>query len=194
MPSPVAPSALGEPPAVDAKPLVAPSEPGSSGESGLPRALEGSPTPEAVSQAVVDAGSPPVRVNDAGSDAAEAPPAAAPSDAGAPCDGVERFGICWYLGAAGASCDDTCSLHGGTSDAAPARVGTRAQGGSPEECQTILSGLGEPADVIVATRPDDRGVGCHLFGVARDPYWLTGPSFQTSDQLSLARVACGCQR
>lgn len=197
VPSPVPPSAVTEPPAIDANPLVAPSEPGNTNESGPLGAigLEGSPTAtEARGRAPLDAGSPLGNAIDAGSDPGGAPPRASPSDAGAGCAGIERFGICWYLGAAGASCDDTCSLHGGPSEAALARVGTSAQGGSPEECRAILIGLGQRADVVTATRPDDRGVGCHLYGFARDPYWLTRPSFETSDQLPLARIACGCQR
>jgi hypothetical protein len=196
-PSPVPASAVTETPAFDANRLVAPSEPGNTDESGPPRAigLAGSSTAEeARGRAPLDAGSPPENASDAGSDVAEVPPGASLSDAGVACAGIELFGICWYLGTAGASCDDTCSPHGGPSDAALARVGTRAQGGSPEECRAVLIGLGQPADVVTATRPDDRGVGCHLYGFARDPYWLTGPTFQTSDQLSLARIACGCQR
>src|SRR5664280_115847 len=48
-------------------------------------------------------------------------------------------GLCWYLGAAGASCSDTCANHGGLSSLAVSYVGTALQGGSLSKCTAVLN-------------------------------------------------------
>jgi hypothetical protein len=92
----------------------------------------------------------------------------------------------------GASCDDTCAAHAGHAEAATSHIGTAAQGGSALACDSILLALGEATPASEANRVDGVGVGCHLFGAERAPYWLFTPSFDPSRGLALARVVCGC--
>jgi hypothetical protein len=129
------------------------------------------------------------RVTDA---AADSGPKAPVDDPPTACAGQPLFGICWYLGAVAESCEGLCSAHGGYADAATRIAGARAQGGSPETCTAILRVLGADAPARTALRLDGVGVGCHTFGLARNPYWLITPSFDPSARLRLARIACGC--
>jgi len=119
---------------------------------------------------------------------------APPSDAAEACSGASLAGVCWYLGAAGASCNDTCREHGGYLEAATAFVGTLAQGGGPERCNAVLRALGEARDVRSVERTDGRGVGCHFFGTEDVPWWLSGPDFNPDSRLNRARLVCGCAR
>jgi hypothetical protein len=126
-------------------------------------------------------------------DAGSVAPGAA-DDAGLGCEGAELFGVCWYLGALGATCVQACQNHGGPSDEAALHVGTPAQGGSRGDCGAILVALGEAAPPDEATRSDGRGLGCHVFGLTRAPFWLSSPSHDPSDAFAAARIACGCRR
>jgi hypothetical protein len=125
-------------------------------------------------------------------DEADSGASTADQDASTPCAGQRLFGICWYLGAFGESCEQVCSAHGGYADAATLFTGARAQGGSPEECTAILGVLAADVPARTAFRGDGVGVGCHTFGLGENPYWLTLPNFEPSSRLRLARIACGC--
>jgi len=94
----------------------------------------------------------------------------------------------------GASCEETCAPHAGLSGAASAYVGSEQQGGSAAECGAILELLGESSPALAATRTDAVGVGCHLFGAERDPYWLSEPDLDPSSNLAIVSVVCGCAR
>ncbi len=113
-------------------------------------------------------------------------------DGGPSCgaDGALLWGICWYLGAFGDSCDTTCGAHGGCDAAAPAHVGTAAQGGSAAECQEIFAALGYAG--TVATGVNSEGYGCHLWTPASE-WWLSGPAFDPSASADGARIVCGCE-
>lgn len=156
----------------------------------LPAVVDASSIPDAALLDTLDAG-----VEDSG------PNALGPAslDAGAsadatpgPCAGASHGGVCWYLGAAGATCEETCEAHGGFAPETAAYVGTAAQGGSSAQCATILGLLGEDGAVITASR-SDVGIGCHQWGVEGQAYWLTAPDFSPTAGSSVARVVCGCK-
>jgi hypothetical protein len=106
------------------------------------------------------------------------------------CAGVRSAGICWYLGVSGASCDETCTVHGGTAPGTASFVGTPFQGGSLNECATILLALGESIAPMEGVRYDGLGVGCHIYdGV---PWWLSSPNFNSSAWQVNTRLVCGC--
>jgi hypothetical protein len=140
--------------------------------------------PDAGTDAASDAG---------GDDAGPAPEAPVPEEpAEPPCAGQPLFGVCWYLGAAGDSCEETCAPHGGPSPLAPQHVGTTQQGGSNAECSAILAALGANTPAATAQRLT-AGVGCHTFGAEGAPFWLSFPSFDPGDSVFTARIACGCE-
>jgi hypothetical protein len=87
-----------------------------------------------------------------------------------------------------------CADRGGPDAAAIAIIGSESQGGSREGCRTVLLALGLDEDETVArgSRNDGAGVGCHLFGVAQDAWWLSSPDHSASASLPQARIACGC--
>ncbi|MDD9942258.1 MAG: hypothetical protein OXU20_14525 [Myxococcales bacterium] len=135
-------------------------------------------------------------------DAPVAPPEAVVQtpDAGGPdagsCGGTIVYDVCWYLGDRGRNCRETCAERGGFDDAAVPHVGTPRQGGSVDECIRLLSALGIRGEVVVATRVDAYGVGCHLWEGLR--YWLTDPSPRFDPDVSLPRdlpvqLVCGCR-
>jgi hypothetical protein len=157
-------------------PIAMPSEepPPEEQASGSSSLRDAGPRADPNDRPVVDAAVP---------DAAAAPPA---------CSGHELFGICWYLGEPGASCEQTCASHGEVDAAASAHVGTTQQGGSPQDCVLILNALAARYQVRVASR-DEMGVGCHLSGADSDPYWLSRPAFEPTACLSGVRIVCGCR-
>ena len=180
------------PPAADDSPDTSGSDPSESpaaaSDASVARdAIDASSSEPAVADAAL---APSSRDAEATEDATSAPLA----DAALACSGVEVFGICWYVGAQGASCVETCAAHGGYRDAASAYVGTVAQGGSAAECDALLSALGEGSPASEGQRTDGAGLGCHLFGAQRDPYWLESPSFDAASRLGAVRVVCGCER
>ena len=113
------------------------------------------------------------------------------------CSGELYSGICWYLGALGDSCTDTCADHGGTAAEAATYVGTSGQGGSLAECEAILDLLGVANANRTEQATSDYGVGCVLFfGTVStgQPYWITNTPFDPDDSLASGqgRMACGC--
>lgn len=111
------------------------------------------------------------------------------------CGGRSVFGLCWYLGAAGDSCNEACARNGGFDERATSYVGTSSQGGSLAECAVILSTLGITATVGEGKRSDNLGAGCHLWTDSA-PWWLDDPSerFGPSEDASNVRIACACNR
>lgn len=111
------------------------------------------------------------------------------------CSGALYDGICWYLGPTGASCVEACANHGGVSAQAASYVGTTLQGGSLEECATLLELLDLSGTVSSGTRTslDQLGLGCHVLPNNSPPnWWLSAPDFSATDSLSGARIVCGC--
>jgi hypothetical protein len=100
--------------------------------------------------------------------------------------------ICWYLGALGASCVETCTDHGGVAEDAASYVGTEAQGGSAEECAALLEllGLGNTVSSGTRTSVDQLGLGCHVFPDSN--WWLSAPDFDAADSLGNVQIVCGC--
>lgn len=133
-------------------------------------------------------------VLDAGREAEPPVSDAAPPDAVSPpaaCVGQELFGICWYLGEPGASCEQTCAAHGGPDVVASAHVGVARQGGSPEDCVLLLSALGQRYRARTESREED-GMGCHLSAEEGNPHWLSWPPFDPTACLPGVRIVCGC--
>lgn len=117
-------------------------------------------------------------------------------DAARSCGGALLGGICWYLGAAGESCNQVCAPRGGFAPTAIQVVGTDAQGGSPEECSSVLDVLlDEPGVEAQSGTQPAQGVGCHLFeeqSGAPVRWWLSSPAFDADASLVGVPVACGC--
>ena len=109
--------------------------------------------------------------------------------AGTCCTGQSVGGFCWFLGAAGASCDATCSAIGKTCDA-----GTIAYAGSEgtdANCQAVLTALGHPGAVHSSAFPE--GLGC--FFVSSPPDNIRDTSATTcaaQDTFSVVERACAC--
>jgi hypothetical protein len=108
------------------------------------------------------------------------------------CEGASALGSCWYLGARGLSCEQACSERGGFDPASIALVGTRAQGGTLENCATVMSALGVRGMVMAAVRLDDVGIGCHRWATL--DYWLAADTvlYTGSSSAPLAELACAC--
>jgi len=106
------------------------------------------------------------------------------------CAGILSSAVCWYLGAAGESCDQVCSPHGQVVPDAASFVGMPAQGGSAEECGLLLNLLGVNATVQSGQRTDGSGLGCHVYMAV--PWWLSAPAYTSTASEPLARRVCGC--
>lgn len=136
-----------------------------------------------------------------GGDAGQTGPDAGGADAGGHdagilgCGGRVVFGLCWYLGATGDSCNETCSRNGGFDLRAIEYVGTSSQGGSLAECTQIMRAFGIAGTVGEGKRSDNLGAGCHLWTDGA-PWWLDDPSerFGPGEDLSGVRIACACIR
>jgi len=131
-------------------------------------------------------------------DAAQDAGADAALDAAVPptCGGQLAFGLCWYLAAAATSCNSACSNKGGFDTRAAMYVGTPDQGGSVEECTSILTALGKPGSVVAAKRTDGYGLGCHVWSDGTR-YWLVDPPFgptMSAPAGNAVRIACACMR
>lgn len=109
------------------------------------------------------------------------------------CEGKRAFGLCWYLGEAGASCLSTCRTRGGYDPRTADHVGTDRQGGSLEACASLLELLGFRGSVFTGIRPDDVGFGCHVWDY--DGWWLEiTPDMTPRASDEHARVVCACMR
>lgn len=168
--------------------------------SELDAAAPSEPAPGALDAALDAAGEPvPNTLLGPSPDAGEARDAgvseAGTGDGGAlpeACAGTRSLDLCWYLGAVGASCVQTCARHGGYDPAMADAVGSAAQGGSVDGCDEVMAALGHAGVVLSGYRSDSFGLGCHLWG--SELWWLSRPDFSPSSGTSPARVACACQR
>lgn len=107
------------------------------------------------------------------------------------CDGLSMWDVCWYLGEANATCSETCEAHGGFSDLAPRHVGSAAQGGSREECETLMTALGQEGTVTVGSAVTDKGLGCHRWADGA-LYWVQDVDLDPGARHAPAQLACGC--
>jgi hypothetical protein len=108
------------------------------------------------------------------------------------CVGASVLGLCWYLGAPGDSCVETCSARGGPDPRARSFVGTAGEGGSAEACQQILDALGYASRVMGGERDDGRGLGCHRWDNDVS-WWLGRPDFDETSSMDSAQVVCACR-
>ncbi|HEX6243056.1 MAG TPA: hypothetical protein VFZ61_19215 [Polyangiales bacterium] len=129
----------------------------------------------------------------AGEDGGNAPADAGPDATLPACGGKRVLDLCWYFGAQGASCEQTCRDKGGFDARAIKRVGSEAQGGSLRACAQVLAALGFPGSVIPGYRDDGAGVGCHVWENG-DGWWLIMPDFSSAASISVATRACACLR
>jgi len=149
-------------------------------------------TPAQDASAALDAISP---AQDANIDAQDGAGASdAPAEASLPaCSGARVLGLCWYLGAAGESCQQTCASRGGYDSRTAGLVGPTSQGGSVDNCSAVVRALGHNTDAADGTRADGIGIGCHLWGA--DAWWLhDGSNLDPSFSAPQARIACACSR
>lgn len=156
------------------------------GAGGAPADAAPSPTPAGTGNGSLDASV------DADSDSGSLVPSG-PDGPGvaSPCAGASHGGLCWYLGTAGANCEQTCQAHGGYAPQTASFIGTADQGGSSAECAQILALVGEVRPVLAASR-QDVGIGCHLWASEPEAFWLTAPAFAPTAGSGVARVLCGC--
>jgi hypothetical protein len=113
------------------------------------------------------------------------------------CGGARALELCWYLGNAGASCEQTCSGKGGYDARATALLGTTAQGGNLGACAQVLATLGYTGSVTSGFRSDGIGLGCHLWETDGwwDGWWLVSmPDFDPRANIPVASIACACVR
>ncbi|MDD9939832.1 MAG: hypothetical protein OXU20_02100 [Myxococcales bacterium] len=151
----------------------------------MPRFVSGDPIPDAGMDAAVDE-------RDASADSTVPAAADAGADAGSmACGGTPVFGLCWYLGAEGQSCDQACAARGGFDWDALAHVGIPNQGGSAAECGTILTALGYATAPTTSTRVDRKGLGCHVWS-RTTVWWIETDAFDPSESVPLASIACAC--
>ena len=106
------------------------------------------------------------------------------------CNGAEVFGLCWYLGNAGQTCDQACASRGGFDATSSAYVGGTGQGGSVAECGAVLTALGHAAPAGASTRGDGVGLGCHVW--SGTSYWLRDDTFGPDQSMPPASIACAC--
>jgi hypothetical protein len=111
---------------------------------------------------------------------------------GQACQGEFLDGHCWYLGEDGASCVETCSVHGEYDPATVQWVGTESQGGSLDECSTLLRLVGIAEAPMAGYRTDGRGLGC--IDYEGTPFWHYTPSFDPNDAMVGARLVCACSQ
>ena len=167
--------------------------------------------PRDAATGAMDASSTPVR--DAGNprDATTTPMDASPPTDASPgadaqpdagrttsCAGEVLFNLCWYLAPADTSCNSQCASHGGHDINARRHVGTTEEGGSAADCSAILAVLRGPGEVVVATRDENEGLGCHVWSDGTY-YWLDDPSSHFDPNYATpsdtqVRIACGCLR
>lgn len=101
--------------------------------------------------------------------------------------GVLVNGTCWFLGAANAACNTTCTNAGGTYNASGPTQSFAGSGGSNANCQTILDALTAPG--TGASANISNTMGCYVNGTTRQRgTTATG----ASTTLSNSRRACAC--
>jgi hypothetical protein len=102
---------------------------------------------------------------------------------------------CWFLGAAGQSCDATCSAAGRSYHSATSTVvGSAAS--SSGDCQNILSNVFRSAmKSFNAAATATQGVGCSIFTQSDLNVGLRESTIATSSAVSLAnfRRVCSCE-
>lgn len=103
--------------------------------------------------------------------------------------GREHGGYCWFLGAAGESCDEACQSHDGYEPSLQ-WTGSLLQGGSLARCDALLTLLTGPGTTTQGTRYDQLGLGCHLYSGRR--WWLYSPRFDPAASTSKASIVCSC--
>jgi hypothetical protein len=108
------------------------------------------------------------------------------------CTGIRYMGLCWYLSAEAASCQETCQDYGGSDPAAAQYIGSSEQGGDLSHCVAILDLLGHTDPVVQAVRYDGRGLGCHRFA-GNSSYWLEYPDLDPTIGYQTVEVVCACR-
>jgi hypothetical protein len=111
-----------------------------------------------------------------------------------PYGGVPVGPGCWFLGAPGASCDDTCSGAGLACD--PATIDYAGSGGTLDACLSVMAALGAPTPNVYGDSLCDAGCveGQGGIGNLQGTIRCTEPtSCSTSFSInSPARRACAC--
>lgn len=107
--------------------------------------------------------------------------------------GQQVAGKCWYLGAAGDSCVETCNARGGVDNATLTYVGT--SGGNAGNCGTVLQELGYGSGSASSSSNcpgPTEGPGCALVVPYNYRYYVTCPSATVGFSSSSYRRVCAC--
>jgi hypothetical protein len=100
--------------------------------------------------------------------------------------GATIAGLCWLLGADGASCASTCDVHGLAVD--PATTTYAGSSGTDGQCDAVLTAIGAGAPGVTATA-SSFGLGCAVTGSVR--FRDTTPTVDAAGIVSIQR-ACAC--
>jgi hypothetical protein len=106
------------------------------------------------------------------------------------CDGVSVGGYCWYLGAAGQSCNTVCSGHGGYNAATRDYAGS---GGTTTRCTNVISALGLSGTLRISDVVTNCGCfwGQYTAPGPWEPCW-DGSTTTASAWNNYIQRACAC--
>ena len=122
----------------------------------------------------------------------EAAPDAIPDGPPPPCNGALVGGFCWYWGGEEASCDQTCSAHGGYHVATKDYAGSA---GTNAHCEAVLDALGVPGSGSLTTLGGSgAGVGCFYMNFVDARHRVGDVATSPAAIFTLARRACACQQ
>lgn len=107
------------------------------------------------------------------------------------CSGYSAGGGCWYLGATNASCDSTCSTHGGA-DLASTRDYVGSGAASIANCQSLVQLLaGQAVSTLDGGSCGPGGVGCYYIAGLTQAARCTASTTVTSTAYTAQRL-CSC--
>ena len=124
-----------------------------------------------------------------------APVLATPTPAATPtpgCGGVQYNSACWYLGAAGQSCDQVCATHGLANAAATIAVGSGAANFAV--CSAVLDAVAAPALPSSGDVTCGSGGGCLFSTGGAGRMHCTAPATTTGASFGVWRRACACNQ
>ncbi len=116
------------------------------------------------------------------------PPAGVLVENVATCGGVSVGGYCWYLSAPSASCDSTCSAHGGYNEATRTFAGDQ---GANANCASVLDALlGSSAAVVDLWMCSNGAIGCT--NLSADRWRCMNAATTSSSSWTNIKRACAC--
>lgn len=104
---------------------------------------------------------------------------------------IDGSDICWYVGPPFQSCTETCASLGGVHKNTASFIGPPEQGGSAEECGTILQALQYFGFVRSIPAPTGKGLGCYIF-MDGYRYWIEDLNYDPDQKDYGTSLICGC--